>query len=78
MSEYANDITKENLYAAYKKLFGRYHKNKNKYLELNGKFKQMLLTHDKDKVRYIVSICYVFHETFALHFELDNYDKSPR
>ncbi|XP_050532846.1 golgin subfamily A member 4 isoform X1 [Daktulosphaira vitifoliae] len=50
VSEYANDITKENLYAAYKKLFGRYYKNKNKYLELNSKFKQMLLTHDKDKI----------------------------
>ncbi|XP_050436098.1 putative leucine-rich repeat-containing protein DDB_G0290503 isoform X2 [Adelges cooleyi] len=50
VSEYANEITKENLYAAYKKLHGRYHKHKNKYAELASKFKQTLLTHDKDKI----------------------------
>jgi len=49
-SEYANEITKENLYAAYKKLHGRYHKHKIKYTELINKFKQTVTTHDKDKV----------------------------
>jgi len=50
VSEYANEITKENLYAAYKKLHGRYHKHKFKYTELADKFKQTVTMHDKDKV----------------------------
>lgn len=50
MSEYANEITKENLYAAYKRLHGRYHKHKIKYTEIANKFKQTVMTHDKDKV----------------------------
>ncbi|XP_008181437.1 golgin subfamily A member 4 isoform X2 [Acyrthosiphon pisum] len=50
VSEYANEITKENLYAAYKKLHGRYHKHKFKYTELADKFKQTVTIHDKDKI----------------------------
>ncbi|XP_025195435.1 golgin subfamily A member 4-like isoform X2 [Melanaphis sacchari] len=50
VSEYANEITKENLYAAYKKLHGRYHKHKFKYTELADKFKQTMTIHDKDKI----------------------------
>ncbi|VVC24646.1 Hypothetical protein CINCED_3A009052 [Cinara cedri] len=50
VSEYANEITKENLYAAYKKLHGRYHKHKIKYTDLANKFKQTVMTHDKDKI----------------------------
>ncbi|XP_025419297.1 golgin subfamily A member 4-like isoform X2 [Sipha flava] len=49
VSEYANEITKENLYAAYKKLHGRYHKHKIKYTELSNHLKQILTSHDKDK-----------------------------
>lgn len=65
VSEYANEITKEKLYAAYKKLHGRYHKHKIKYTELANKFKQTITTHDKDKVvffsfRYILLYKFIF------------------
>jgi len=46
----SESITKENLYAAYKKFHGRYHNHKMKYTEIANKFKQTVTTHDKDKV----------------------------
>lgn len=60
VSEYANEITKENLYAAYKKLHGRYHKHKIKYTELTNKFQQTVTIHDKDKVMYIQMNVFIF------------------
>jgi len=79
VSEYANEITKENLYAAYKKLHGRYHKHKFKYTELADKFKQTVTIHDKDKVIYI-KICNCIFYFIILSFILfsDYYDKGSR
>lgn len=79
MSEYANEITKENLYAAYKKLHGRYHKHKFKYTELADKFKQTVTIHDKDKVIYIkICKCIFRFKILSFNLFLDYYDKSSR
>lgn len=82
MSEYANEITKENLYAAYKKLHGRYHKHKFKYTELADKFKQTVTIHDKDKVIYIkictCIFCFIILSFFIYILFLDYYDKGSR
>lgn len=49
-------ISKENLYDAYRKVYGRYNKMKNKYQELVTYYRHLEREKDKAKVNAVITV----------------------